>query len=47
MIQEGKVSESDIQQVAISKGMTTMVQDGILKAVKGISSLEEVFRVSE
>ena len=47
MIQEGKVSESDIQQVAISKGMTTMVQDGILKAVKGITSLEEVFRVSE
>jgi type IV pilus assembly protein PilB len=47
MILEGKVSEYDIEAAAIAKGMTTMVQDGILKTLEGETSLEEVFRVSE
>ncbi len=47
MIVQGHVSEYDIEKAAIAQGMTTMVQDGILKAIDGITSLEEVFRVSE
>jgi len=27
--------------------MVTMVQDGVLKALDGLTSLEEVFRVTE
>jgi len=27
--------------------MITMVQDGLMKALKGITSLDEVFRVAE
>jgi type II secretory ATPase GspE/PulE/Tfp pilus assembly ATPase PilB-like protein len=33
--------------VAAKYGMVTMVQDGILKALEGITSLDEVFRVAE
>lgn len=47
MIGQGKVSEVEVEQAALAKGMTTMAQDGILKAAKGMTSLEEVFRVSE
>jgi len=47
MILSGKVSEYDIEQKAIEDGMVTMVQDGILKAIDGTTSLEEVFRVIE
>lgn len=47
MILEGNSSEYDIENVAISEGMATMVQDGIIKALDGITSLEEVFRVTE
>ena len=42
-----KVSEYDIQDIGVKNGMVTMAQDGILKAAEGITSLEEVFRVSE
>jgi len=34
-----------IQKQARSEGMTTMVEDGFLKAAQGITSLEEVLRV--
>jgi len=37
--------ESDISMVAMENGMITMTQDGILKAVEGITSMEEVWRV--
>ena len=43
----GKVSEYDMQASGIKNGMLTMAQDGMLKVLKGITSLEEVFRVSE
>ncbi|MBT4942007.1 MAG: type II/IV secretion system protein [Candidatus Magasanikbacteria bacterium] len=43
----GQVSEYDMQDIAISQGMVTMVQDGLLKVVDGITTVEEVFRVSE
>jgi type II secretory ATPase GspE/PulE/Tfp pilus assembly ATPase PilB-like protein len=43
----GKVSEFDMKKIAVENGMLTMVQDGINKALQGITSIEEVFRVSE
>ncbi len=39
-------SEQEIAQAALENGMMTMTQDGILKAVEGITSLEEVWRVT-
>jgi type IV pilus assembly protein PilB len=39
-------SEGDITKAALENGMITMAQDGILKAVEGITSLEEVWRVT-
>jgi type IV pilus assembly protein PilB len=42
-----KVSEYSIQELAIKNGMVTMVQDGLLKALDKITSIEEVFRVTE
>ena len=34
-----------IMQQAIENGMVTMLQDGVLKAIDGITSLDEVYRV--
>jgi len=45
MVLAGNVAEHDIEQVAINSGMVTMIQDGILKALEGLTSLDEVFRV--
>ena len=47
LIQAGKVSEFDIQRVAAQRGMLTMAQDGILKAMQGITTVDEVLRVAE
>ncbi len=47
MILSGQVSEYEIEKRAIAGGMATMVQDGILKALDNITSVEEVFRVIE
>ena len=39
-------SSSDaIQEQAQKEGMVTMVEDGFVKAVQGITSIEEVLRV--
>jgi type IV pilus assembly protein PilB len=43
---ETMASESEILMTALEEGMVTMTQDGILKAVEGITSMEEVWRVS-
>ena len=43
----GQVSEYDMQNVGVEHGMITMVQDGVLKALEGITSLDEIFRVAE
>jgi type IV pilus assembly protein PilB len=45
LIQKEDVTDFDIEQLAIKGGTVTMVQDGILKALAGETSLEEVFRV--
>ncbi len=47
IILSGKISEYEIQKLAVEQGMITMVQDGLLKALDGITSVEEVFRVAE
>ncbi len=47
MILTGQVSEFEMEKIAIAHGMVTMVQDGILKALDGITSVDEVFRVIE
>jgi len=36
----------EIRELAIKKGMKTLFQSGIIKVNKGITSLEEVLRVS-
>ncbi len=41
-----KASASDIQDQAIKEGMVTMRQDGFLKALAGITSVEEVVRIT-
>jgi type II secretory ATPase GspE/PulE/Tfp pilus assembly ATPase PilB-like protein len=42
-----QVTTSDIRRQAMTDGMLTMAQDGILKALEGITDVEEVFRVTE
>lgn len=42
----GKVSEYQMRDITHKAGMATMAQDGILKAVAGITSIDEVFRVA-
>jgi type II secretory ATPase GspE/PulE/Tfp pilus assembly ATPase PilB-like protein len=43
----GQVSEFDFDKMALGQGMVTMVQDGILKALGGETSIGDVFRVIE
>src|SRR5688572_6040387 len=40
-------STLDIRRAAVKQGMTTLYDDGILKTMQGITTLEEVFRVSK
>jgi type IV pilus assembly protein PilB len=41
------VPDSEIAKVAIDEGMITVIQDGYLKALEGITTIEEVLRVSK
>ena len=41
-----RVATSDIKKAAIKNGMVTMLQDGILKSLRGQTTLEEVYRVT-
>lgn len=46
LLRSGKdFSAETIEQAAIKNGMTTMLQDGVLKAIAGQTTLEEVYRV--
>ena len=40
-------STTEVRNQAIAEGMITMAQDGLLKALQGITDVEEVFRVVE
>jgi type II secretory ATPase GspE/PulE/Tfp pilus assembly ATPase PilB-like protein len=35
----------DIKDAAVRNGMTTMLKDGFLKALRGLTSIEEVLRI--
>lgn len=45
LIQTDNITDNEIENEAIRNGMINMTQDGILKALNGDTSLEEVFRV--
>ncbi len=47
MLLSGEVSEYQMQDLAVKNGTITMVQDGLLKALEGITTVEEVFRVAK
>ena len=40
-------STQDIRKSAIAQGMITLYDDGINKAVRGITTVEEVYRVAK
>lgn len=41
-----RATSAEIQREAIAEGMITMRQDGYLKALQGLTTLEEVNRVA-
>ena len=41
-----EASALEIREVAIQTGTVSMTQDGLLKALEGITDVEEVFRVA-
>lgn len=45
-IRAGSVTDKDMLAIGQAQGMTTMEQDGILKAMDGDTTVEEVFRVA-
>ncbi len=47
VLSAGVAAESEVTEVVRNDGMLFMVEDGILKALDGITSAEEVFRVTE
>lgn len=47
IIADQRGNEGAVEQAALKQGMLTMKQDGILKVLKGITSLAEVERVTE
>jgi type II secretory ATPase GspE/PulE/Tfp pilus assembly ATPase PilB-like protein len=47
LILSGNVSEYQMLEIAQRSGMITMAQDGLLKALDGLTSVEEVLRVAE
>lgn len=47
IVSDMKGNESEIRKAALKQGMTSMKQDGILKALKGITTLAEIERVTE
>jgi type IV pilus assembly protein PilB len=42
-----RASMDDIQKVAVTEGMITIKQDGYMKVVEGITTIEEILRVAE
>ena len=42
-----KATSEEIEESARKKGMFTMAEDGFIKAVQGITSIEEILRVTK
>ena len=47
IILSGEVSEFELEKTAIKNGMITALQDGLLKALEGITSVSEVLRQAQ
>ncbi|MFA6526228.1 MAG: GspE/PulE family protein [Candidatus Buchananbacteria bacterium] len=47
LIEKTDITNSEIEASAVKSGMVLMLQDGILKALSGDTSVEEVFRVGK
>lgn len=47
IVADQKGNEGEVRKAAMAQGMVTMKQDGILKVLKGITTLTEVERVTE
>lgn len=45
-ISAGSVSEFQMRDIAKAQGMVTMAEDGLLKVLDGLTTVEEVFRVA-
>jgi len=43
----GELSEYKVNELTQKQGMVKMIQDGILKALDGLTTIEEVFRIAE
>ncbi|HEU5004625.1 MAG TPA: GspE/PulE family protein [Candidatus Saccharimonadales bacterium] len=41
----GQLTTNGLEHQAVSEGMLTMLQDGVLKAIEGLTTIEEVYRV--
>lgn len=46
-ILSGDISEYILEELALKDGMVKMVQDGLLRALEGVTTVEEVFSVAE
>ncbi|HET7713200.1 MAG TPA: GspE/PulE family protein [Patescibacteria group bacterium] len=42
-----RAASHEIEQAAVEAGMVTMIQDGFMKSMEGITTIEEVLRVAE
>lgn len=47
LILNASMSEQEIKEVLKKQNMVTMIQDGVLKALEGTTTIEEVFRVAD
>lgn len=36
-----------LKKIAIQNGMTTLIEDGIIKASQGLTTIEEILRVAQ
>jgi len=43
----GKATAEEITQKAVSEGMTTMLEDGLEKVQQGLTTVEEILRVTK
>lgn len=46
-IVENRASDTEVEEIANANSMVTMAEDGVLKALAGITTLSEVFRVTK
>jgi len=45
-IMKGNISEYEIKELCKNEGIVNMIQDGLIKAIEGKTTIEEVFRVA-